>query len=220
MQRLEKSAILVGKARGIRVALGKSDRRVQFQHNVITRGTHIGNRASDAVGIANRVIDRMTQLTQQLPQMIVELHAHPPEYSTHLKLYCYAPRLTSLHFGTVVSNSPMAAIFKPRRTLDSGVLQSQRERCFRFSNTIFTRCCAERIFRQAVARAASTISRNDGHNVRASRAGHIDLGVSCVAAWHIALDYRGADCVCTVDDLFFRDVISQRAKSSLTRDSI
>jgi hypothetical protein len=149
--------------------------------------------------------------------MIVELHAHPPEYSTLLKLYGYAPRLTSLHFGTVVSNSPMAAIFKLRRTLGTAVLQSQRERHISFPVTTFTRFRAERILRQAVARVASTISRNDGHNVRDTRAGHIKLGISRLAARHIALDYRCANCVCVVDDLFFRHIIPQRAKSSVTR---
>jgi hypothetical protein len=111
----------------------------------------------------------------------------------------------------------MAPIFKLRRTRHIAVLQSLRERNISFRETIFARNRTERIFRQAVARVASTISRNDGHNVRASRAGHIKLGISRVATWHIALDCRRANCVCVVDDLFFRNIIPQRAESSLTR---
>jgi hypothetical protein len=149
--------------------------------------------------------------------MIVELHAHPPEGSTLLKLYGYAPRLTSLHFGTVVSNSPMAPIFKVHRTRVTAVLQFQRERRFSIPVTNFARSHAEGILRQAVARASSTVSRNDGNNVRASRAGHIKLSVTRVAARRFALDYRCADCVRAVDDLFFRHIIPKRAKSSLTR---
>jgi hypothetical protein len=114
----------------------------------------------------------------------------------------------------------MAAIFRLRRTRDVAVLQFQRERHISFPATTFTRSRAKRIFRQTVARAASTISRNDGNNVRASRAGHIKLGISRVATWNIALDYRRADCVRAADDLFFCNVIPQRAKSSLMRDSL
>jgi hypothetical protein len=111
----------------------------------------------------------------------------------------------------------MAPIFKPRRTRNIAVLQSQRERHISFRATIIARSPAERIFRKAVARRASTVSRNDGHNVRGSRAGHIEFGTSRVAARYIALDYRGTDRVCAVDDLFFRHFIPQRAKSSLMR---
>jgi hypothetical protein len=109
----------------------------------------------------------------------------------------------------------MAAIYTMRRTPDAAVLQSQRERSISFQTTIFARSRAERIFRQAMARVASTVSRNDGNNVRASRACDIKLGVSRVAARSGALDHRHPNCVRAVDALFFRHIIPQRAKSSV-----
>jgi hypothetical protein len=111
----------------------------------------------------------------------------------------------------------MAAIFEQRRTRAVAVLQFQREHHFSFTASIFARNRAERIFRQAMARVASTVSRNDRHNVRAARAGHIKLGVSRVAAGNLTLDYRRANCICVVDDLFFRYIIPQRAKNYITR---
>jgi hypothetical protein len=111
----------------------------------------------------------------------------------------------------------MAPNFKPRRTRRTAVLQSQRERINSFRIAVITRSRAEGIFRQTVARGASTVSRNDGDDVRNSRAGHIKLGISRVAARHLALDYRRADCVCVADGLFFSHIIPQRAQNSLVR---
>jgi transposase InsO family protein len=111
----------------------------------------------------------------------------------------------------------MAPIFKPRRTRGTAVLQFQRERHISFPSTIFTRSRAERIFRQAVARSASTVSRNDGNDVRDSRAGDVKFGISRMGERHIALGYRRANCVCAADDLFFGHIVPKCAKSSLTR---
>jgi hypothetical protein len=114
----------------------------------------------------------------------------------------------------------MAPISNLRRTLDTAVLQSLRERHISFPATNFPRSRAKRIFRQNVARIAATVSRNDGNNIRASCTGHIKLGASRVATRNIALDYCRSNCIRAVDDLFFRHIIPQRAKSSVTRDSL
>lgn len=111
----------------------------------------------------------------------------------------------------------MAPIPAVRRTRTVAVLQFQRERCFRFRFAEFHYTCTERIFRPAVARVASTVSRNDRNNVRDSGAGRAKLGISRVAKWRRAVDCRVTARLRADDALFFGDVIPQRAPRSLAR---
>src|SRR5437870_12260408 len=75
-QRLQKAAVL-GRELGClgprRVALCQPDGGIQFQHDIVPVSTHAGNRTRNAIGIGHRVIDGVSQFTEQVLQVIIEL---------------------------------------------------------------------------------------------------------------------------------------------------
>src|SRR2546423_174760 len=75
-QRLQKAAVL-GRELGClgppRVALCQPDGGIQFQHDIVPVSTYAGNRTRNAIGIGHRVIDGVSQFTEQVFQVIIEL---------------------------------------------------------------------------------------------------------------------------------------------------
>src|SRR5258708_30816791 len=55
------------------VTLWESDGGVELQHDIVAVRAHSGNCTRDPVGIGHRVIDGVSQFTEQILQEIVEL---------------------------------------------------------------------------------------------------------------------------------------------------
>jgi len=58
--------------------LARTDGGVELQHNIVAVRTNAGDSASDAIGLRYVVVDGMSQFTQQVFQVIVELQGRSP----------------------------------------------------------------------------------------------------------------------------------------------
>ena len=75
-ERFQETAVLggqFGRFGGSGIALGKPDGGVELEHYIVPMGAHPGDRTGDAIGVGHRVIDRVSQFTEQVFQVIIEL---------------------------------------------------------------------------------------------------------------------------------------------------
>src|SRR5208282_3667359 len=83
-QGLQEAAVLRAQLRPFRsvaIAFCQADGGVEFQDDVVAMCAHSGDRAGNAVGFRNCVIDSMAKLAQQILEMIVKLQGWLPQYS-------------------------------------------------------------------------------------------------------------------------------------------
>jgi hypothetical protein len=76
VQRFEEPAVLVGHLGVAGGAARQTDGRIQFQHDVKSGGAHSGNCFRNPVGIGNRIINGVSQFSQQLFHAVIELQRH------------------------------------------------------------------------------------------------------------------------------------------------
>src|SRR5207302_7574803 len=96
VQRLQKTAVSRCNQGGTGFATRQTDRGIQFQHNVIARGTDSRDGFVDALGLRNRIVNGVTQLAKQTLQLVVKLQGGVPPLLYLSELYALERAETSL----------------------------------------------------------------------------------------------------------------------------
>src|SRR5258707_12346273 len=197
-------------------SLRQPDGGVELQHNIVAVRTYAGDSAGDAVGLRYGVVDRVSQFTQQVFQVIIELQGGLPYLCRHFRLTLH---WIQARLGTLSPKGSQPFVQK--------ICAFGEGLAIHYAPDSALRCCCGHIkprsaasasgnrFSPPLAGSQAAFSRSDWRGVRGFGAGVAQRRVPGVTTRRGAPADRAGDLRCRAVWFLFHNTIPSRAQSAL-----